>query len=101
MGHSRSDRSWDDDSRRGRNRRHIQDCQARRDHAETISEQQFAHERLLAKEERDQHRLESTYVNLFLMAERAGQWAQLVLPMIDTRPPQPDRPLPSLEDQAK
>ncbi|HTX93863.1 MAG TPA: hypothetical protein VME67_02880 [Mycobacterium sp.] len=71
-----------------------------RDHAETISGQQFAHARLLAKEARDQQRLESAYVALLEMAERAGQWAQLVLPMMDTNPPQPVPPLPSLDEQA-
>jgi hypothetical protein len=71
-----------------------------RDHAETISGQQLAHERLLASEARDQQRLENAYVNLLEMAEAAGQWVQLVLPMLDTHPPQPDPPLPTLEVQA-
>jgi hypothetical protein len=71
-----------------------------RDHAETISGQQFAHARLLAKEAREQQRLETAYIALLEMAERAGQWAQLVLPMMDTSPPQPVPPLPSLEEQA-
>ena len=71
-----------------------------RDHAETISGQQLTHARLLAKEAREQQRLESAYVALLEMAERAGQWAQLVLPMIDTNPPGPVRPLPSFEEQA-
>jgi hypothetical protein len=71
-----------------------------RDHAETVLSQQLAHERLLASEARDQQRLETAYVDLLDMAERAGQWAQMVLPMIDTHPPQPDPPLPTLEVQA-
>ena len=71
-----------------------------RDHAETISGQRLAHERLLASEARDQQRLETAYVNLLEMAEAAGQWVQLVMPMVDTEPPQPDPPLPTLEVHA-
>jgi hypothetical protein len=70
------------------------------DHAETISGQQLAHERLLASEARDQQRLETAYVNLLEMSEAAGQWVQLVMPVVDTDPPQPDPPLPTLEVQA-
>jgi hypothetical protein len=60
----------------------------------------LANERLLASDARDQQRLESAYVDLVDMAERVGQWAQLVLPMIDTNPPQLHRPLPSFDEQA-
>jgi hypothetical protein len=70
-----------------------------REQAETVLGQQLAHERLLAREARDQERLENAYVDLLEMAETAGQWVQLVLPMLDTHPPQPDPPLPSLEIQ--
>ncbi|MGO9552327.1 hypothetical protein [Mycobacterium sp.] len=54
----------------------------------------------LAKDARQQQRLETTYVDLLDMAERTGQWAQMVYPMIDTNPPQPVPPLPSLAEQA-
>lgn len=70
-----------------------------REHAETVLGEQLAHERKLATEARDQQRLETAYVDLLEMAEAAGQWVQLVLPMLDTDPPQPDPPLPSLEVQ--
>jgi hypothetical protein len=69
-----------------------------RDHAETISKDQLAHERLLAKEAREQQRLETAYVNLLDIAERAGQWAQMVYPMIDTNQSVP--PSPSSQEQA-
>ena len=72
-----------------------------RDRAEAISRETLAQERLLANEARKQQRLENAYVDLLDMAERAGQWAQMVLPMIDTNPPQPvPAELPSLEEQA-
>jgi hypothetical protein len=70
-----------------------------REHAETVLGLQLNHERLLASEARDQQRLETAYVDLLEMAEAAGQWVQLVLPMLDTNPPRPDPPLPSLEAQ--
>ncbi|MGB8386684.1 hypothetical protein [Mycobacterium sp.] len=70
-----------------------------RDHAETISNQRLTHERLLAKEAREQERLENAYVELLRMAERAGQWAQMVYPVFQSGQP-PSTPLPSLEVQA-
>ncbi len=70
-----------------------------RDHAETVLGQQLTHERLLAKEAREQQRLENAYVDLLDMAERAGQWAQMVYPVVQTGPP-PNTPLPSFEEQA-
>ncbi len=66
-----------------------------RDHAETISNQRLTHERLLAKEAREQERLENAYVELLRMAERAGQWAQMVYPVFQSGQP-PSTPLPSL-----
>lgn len=53
--------------------------------------------RATAWEARYQQRLEAAYLELLKMAERAGQWAQMVYPMIG---PGPDAPLPSLEVQA-
>lgn len=58
------------------------------------------HAASLAKEERVQRRLEETYLALLDMAERMGQWAQMVRPMMDTIPPQSVPPLPGLPEQA-
>jgi hypothetical protein len=61
----------------------------------------LTHERLLAKEAREQQRLESAYVRMLAMTEQAGQWAQKLCPLMDTNPPQPvPAELPSLEEQA-
>ncbi|MFV8233070.1 hypothetical protein [Mycolicibacterium fortuitum] len=73
--------------------------QARED-AKQISRDTLEHQRLLAKEERQQKRLESAYVKLLEMAEQTGLWATKVFPVTDTDPPQPVPPLPSLELQA-
>jgi hypothetical protein len=71
------------------------------DRAADISRKTLTQQRLLSSEARKQQRLEDAYVELLDMAERAGQWAQMVLPMIDTNPPQPvPAELPSLEEQA-
>ena len=43
-----------------------------RDDAKAIASQKLGHERLLAKEDRHQQRLEKAYVNLLDMMERAG-----------------------------
>jgi hypothetical protein len=60
------------------------------------------HERLLAKEAREQQRLENAYVDLLDMAEQAGQWGQMVYPLMDTNPPKPvPIELPSLEEQVR
>jgi hypothetical protein len=57
--------------------------------------------RAIAKEAREQQRLENAYVDLLDMAERVGQWVRMVYPMIDTNPPQPiPAELPSLAEQA-
>ena len=71
-----------------------------RDHAEAIFNQQLTHEQLLAKEAREQQRLENAYVDLLDMAERVGHWAQRAYPIMDTNPPQSVPPLPSLVEQA-
>jgi hypothetical protein len=70
-----------------------------RHHAETITRETLAHERLLAQEAREQQRLENAYVELLRMAERAGQWSQMVYPVVSSGQP-PNTPLPSLEVQA-
>ena len=71
-----------------------------RDHAEAIFNQQLTHEQLLAKEAREQQRLENAYVDLLDMAQRVGHWAQRAYPIMDTNPPQSVPPLPSLVEQA-
>lgn len=53
-----------------------------------------------ATEARIQQRLENAYIAELDIAERAGQWAQSVLPMMDTNPPQTVPSLPSVEEQA-
>ncbi|ORB66942.1 hypothetical protein [Mycolicibacterium tusciae] len=60
----------------------------------------LAHERTLATEARQQQRLENAYVDLLDVAERTGNWTHMVYPMMDTNPPQPVPPVPSLEEQA-
>lgn len=59
----------------------------------------MGHDRLQAREAREQERLERAYLELLKMAERVGQWAQTVYPFIQFGP-LPDTPLPSLEVQA-
>jgi hypothetical protein len=59
------------------------------------------HEATMAREAREQERLGSAYVPLLRMAERMGQWAHLVAPMIEFNPPQPIPPLPDLAEQAE
>ena len=75
--------------------------QQARNHAERISNAQLANERQLAKEAREQERLENAYIQLLHTAELVGQWAESVLLMWDTDPPQPERPLPPLEEQVQ
>jgi hypothetical protein len=70
-----------------------------RDHAQETLEEQLGHERLQAREAREQERLENAYLELLKMAERVGQWAQMVYPMVETGP-LPETPLPTLEVQA-
>jgi hypothetical protein len=72
-----------------------------RDQAELTAESRLEHERTMAREARQQERLATAYVRLLGMAERIGQWAQMVKPMLDTIPPQPERPLPNLDEQAE
>lgn len=60
----------------------------------------LAHERLLAKEAREQERLANAYGDLLDMRERTGHWAQISYPLWDANPPQRVPDLPSLEEQA-
>jgi hypothetical protein len=48
--------------------------------------------RAAAREAREQQRLENAYVGLLDMAERAGQWVQMVYPIVDTGQPLPEFP---------
>lgn len=72
-----------------------------RNQAERISNAQLTNDRQLAKEAREQERLENAYIQLLHTAELVGQWAESVLPKWDTDPPQPERPLPPLEEQVQ
>jgi hypothetical protein len=70
-----------------------------RDQALATLRAQLGHDRLQAREAREQERLESAYLELLKMAERVGQWAQMVYPVLQVGQP-PSTELPSLEVQA-
>jgi hypothetical protein len=70
-----------------------------RDQALATLRQQLGHDRLQAREAREQERLENAYLELLKMAERVGQWAQTIYPFAQFGA-LPDTPLPSLEVQA-
>jgi hypothetical protein len=70
-----------------------------RDQALATLRQQLGHDRLQAREAREQERLESAYLELLKMVHRAGQWAEMVYPVFQSGPP-PDIRLPSLDIQA-
>jgi hypothetical protein len=70
-----------------------------RDQALATLRQQLGHDRLQAREAREQERLESAYLELLKMAEQAGVWAQMVYPVFQSGQP-PNTPLPSLDVQA-
>ncbi len=72
-----------------------------RDHAEKVAKDTFAHQRMLAGQERKQQRLENAYIELLDVAEQTGHWAQISYPLFDTHPPAPVPPLPTLEAQAR
>lgn len=72
-----------------------------RDQVERMAQERHEHERTMAREAREQERLASAYVRLLGMAERIGQWAHMVKPMLDTIPPRAVRPLPELDAQAE
>lgn len=70
-----------------------------RDQAIETLREQLGHDRLLAREAREQDRLATAYVALMKMTEQTGQWAQMVYPVVQTGE-LPATPLPSLELQA-
>ena len=70
-----------------------------RDQALDTLREQLGHERLQAREAREQERLASAYLELLKMAERVGVWAQMIYPVYQSGKP-PETPLPSLEVQA-
>jgi len=55
--------------------------------------------RAMAREERHQSRIADAYVALLEGAEKIGNWAALVRPVIDTNPPQAPPPLPDVDAQ--
>ena len=57
-----------------------------KDHAERIAKLANEHIEAMAREERTQRRLEECYIALLDMAERAGQWAQMVANETDAQP---------------
>jgi len=71
-----------------------------RDDAKQLAGQVLTHERTLAEDARKQQRLESAYIELLEMAERASQWAHIAYPLMDTNPPAPVPDLPSLDSQS-
>jgi hypothetical protein len=70
-----------------------------RAHAAKLADEQLQHARTSAVEERDQQRKAETYVRCLEMAEQIGHWSQAVRPALDTTPPAPAPPLPSLQEQ--
>jgi hypothetical protein len=70
-----------------------------REHVERMAGANHDHERTMAREARDQERFGNAYMQLLVMVERAGQWAQMVNPMRETDPPQPVPP--GLDEQAE
>lgn len=70
-----------------------------RDQVSRTLQEQFGHDRLQAREDREQQRLENAYLELLRMTERVGQWAQIVYPFLQTGP-LPETPMPPLEVQA-
>jgi len=57
------------------------------------------HAEVMAHSERQQQRKAEAYVEVLIIAERIGGWAQSVRPMIDQGAPLP--PIPSFEDQTR
>lgn len=63
-------------------------------HAETVARDQLTHALLLAREQREQQRMETAYIQLLVEAERTGNWANLVFSMLFANPPFPGPPSP-------
>lgn len=70
-----------------------------RDQALKTLQEQLGHDRLQAREEREQERLATAYLGLLKMTEQVGQWAEKLYPMLQKGPPF-SLPLPSLKVQA-
>lgn len=70
-----------------------------RDQVLQTLEKQFGHDRLQAREAREQQRLENAYLELLKITERVGDWAQMLMPMLQTGP-LPETSFPSLDVQA-
>jgi hypothetical protein len=72
-----------------------------RKHAENFSNARIQHEQELAEDARAQGRLGDAYVELLSIVNRSSAYADSVRPFIDTRPPAPIPPIPSLEEQSR
>jgi predicted small integral membrane protein len=72
-----------------------------REHAETVARQTAEHAEKMAADVRQHKRLESAYIELLQVIERAGNWAGLVCPVMDTNPPRPLPDLPSIDEQVR
>lgn len=71
-----------------------------RDQALVALQEQFDHDRLQAREAREQQRLENAYTELLRVTAQAGYWAQAIEPMVQIGPPL-EIPMPSIEVQVK
>lgn len=70
-----------------------------REHAERLASQAYEQQRILASDARIQERLGEAYLQLLVMVEQSGAWAQAVKPIVDTDPPRPVPPLPEIDTQ--
>ena len=71
-----------------------------RDQALEALQEQLGHDRLQAREAREQERLENAYTELLQVTTQAGYWAQAIEPMVQIGPP-PEIPMPSIAVQVK
>jgi hypothetical protein len=71
-----------------------------RDQISQTLQDQFGHDRLQAREAREQERLQNAYLELLKMTEQVGVWAEMIYPMFEDGPP-PDTQLPPFEVQAE
>lgn len=63
-------------------------------HAETVAREQHVHARELAREQRQQQRLETAYIQMLIEAERTGNWATQAYSLLFAPPPLPELPSP-------
>ncbi|MGH3484749.1 MAG: hypothetical protein ACRDPQ_16140 [Nocardioidaceae bacterium] len=70
-----------------------------REQTERVANKRLDHERSMAREERQQERLDEAYLQLLRLAGRAGAWAERVKPLMENNPPQEPPPLPDIELQ--